>query len=262
MCISGSVGRNGGNAASDVKTVQLLLNLDAATFAAELSLAVDGVMGDETASAIESFQANAMGLPTPDGQVEPGSPTLEALAAQMPPGLSADKVQGIMINAGGLRVTTFAGPLITKMAARAIDSPPREAHFLAQIGHESGELRYTQEIASGAAYQGRRDLGNTEPGDGRRFKGRGLIQLTGRANYRAYGNAIGIDLLSGDSCRLLDTDPNLAVDVAGWFWQSHGLNALADQDDIEGITRRINGGLNGLENRKRLLGRAKFFLAV
>lgn len=118
----------------------------------------------------------------------------------------------------------------------------------------------SSEIASGDAYEGRADLGNTQPGDGPRFKGRGLIQLTGRANYKAYGDAIGIDLLDADGCRRVATDPNLAVDVACWFWETRGLNALADQDDVRAITRRINGGLNGLADRERQLARGKFFL--
>ncbi len=136
----------------------------------------------------------------------------------------------------------------------------RRAYFLAQVGHESGELRYTEEIASGDAYEGRRDLGNTEAGDGRRFKGRGLIQLTGRANYRGFGEAIGVDLLSNDNAQRVATDPGLAVEVACWFWQARGLNALADEDDAHAVTRRINGGLNGLADRLRQLDRARFFL--
>ena len=140
-----------------------------------------------------------------------------------------------------------------------IDTPLRRAHFLAQIGHESGELRFTAEIASGEAYEGRRDLGNTEPGDGPRFKGRGLIQLTGRANYRAFGEALGMDFLTGDNPQRLATDPALAVEVACWFWRTRGLNTFADRDDAEGATRRINGGLNGLGDRLRQLTRARFF---
>ncbi len=85
----------------------------------------------------------------------------------------------------------------------------------------------SSEIASGDAYEGRADLGNTQPEDGPRFKGRGLIQLTGRANYKAYGDAIGIDRLDADGCRRVATDPNLAVDVACWFWETRGLNTRA-----------------------------------
>ncbi len=260
MCIERSVGRGGVNRSGDVKTVQVLLNLNRERFTVGDPVAVDGAIGDQTLSAIEAFQRKAMGLGAADGRVDPGGGTLQALAAGMPRGLSAEKVQGIMINAGPGRVGTFAALLLAKMAARAIDKPLRQAHFLAQVGHESGELTFTEEIADGSAYEGRADLGNTEPGDGPRFKGRGLIQLTGRANYRAYGQAIGVDLLSDDNARRVATEPDLAVDVACWFWETRALNSLADTDDVRAITRRINGGLNGLPDRERQLGRGKFFL--
>ncbi len=262
MCILGSVGQGAGNNVADVKTVQVLLNLNLAKLPGLAPLAVDGLMGGTTAEAIVAFQARLMGLTPPDGRVEPGTPTLRALAAGMPPGFSAAKLQGIMIDATERNINTYADPLAAKMAARAIDTPLRQAHFLAQVGHESGELRYTEEIASGDAYEGRVDLGNTQPGDGRKFKGRGLIQLTGRENYTAYGDAIGVNLVEGDNPRRLATDPDLAVDVACWFWRTHGLNALADQDDVLTITRRINGGLNGLADRERQLVRGKFFLVA
>ena len=146
------------------------------------------------------------------------------------------------------------------MRQRGLTTPLRQAHFLAQVGHESGELRFVEELASGDAYEGRADLGNTQPGDGVRFKGRGLIQLTGRANYQRYGQSIGKDLVTNGNWRLVADDPFLAVDVACWFWNVHGLSGFADHDDILTITKRINGGLNGLEDRRALLTRGKFFL--
>lgn len=76
-----------------------------------------------------------------------------------------------------------------------------------------------------------------------------LIQLTGRANYQKYGLAKGRNFTDGDNCKAIATDPQLAVDVACWFWKNRGLNGLADQDDVRAVTRRINGGLNGLEDR-------------
>ena len=138
----------------------------------------------------------------------------------------------------------------------------RQAHFLAQIGHESGELRYNEELASGEDYDGRSDLGNTQAGDGRRFKGHGLIQLTGRANYTEYGKAINKDLLPGDAPTLVANDPSMAVDVACWFWKSRRLNRYADNDDVLTVTKRINGGTNGLDARERLLARAKTILRI
>ncbi len=134
------------------------------------------------------------------------------------------------------------------------------AHYLAQLGHDSGDFRYTEELSSGAAYENRKDLGNTQPGDGPRFKGRGLIQLTGRTNYTNYGVAKGRDFVTPPNNTLLSTDPSLAVDVTCWFWTTHGLNALADTDSLNGITRRINGGYNGLADRADHLNRAKLLL--
>jgi putative chitinase len=89
-----------------------------------------------------------------------------------------------------------------------------------------------------------------------------LIQLTGRSNYVAYGNAIGVDLTTLANARTLSTMPERAVDVSCWFWDVHSLNDLADQDDVVAVTRRINGGTNGLADRRRKLARAKFFLRV
>jgi len=174
--------------------------------------------------------------------------------------LTAAQLRQILPYAAADRVALYLPGLNAGMAARGIDTPLRQAHFLAQIGHESGQLRYNEEIADGSRYEGRRDLGNTEPGDGPRFRGRGLIQLTGRANYTAYGTAIGRDLLSDPSP--VAYDAALAVDVACWFWMTRGLNALADIDDVEHITRRINGGLNGLADRLEILARAKRVLGV
>ncbi len=115
------------------------------------------------------------------------------------------------------------------------------------------------EYASGDAYNGRADLGNTQPGDGPRFKGRGLIQLTGRSNYRQYGELLKLDLVGDPK---LAADPVISLRIACTFWQQHDLNPLADADDIITITRRINGGLNGLNSRRAYLRAAKLALHV
>ena len=140
----------------------------------------------------------------------------------------------------------FLPALNAAMAEFDINTPARQASFLAQLAHESGQLVYVRELASGAAYEGRRDLGNTQPGDGVRFRGRGLIQVTGRSNYAACGKALGLDLLAQPA--LIEQTVN-ACRSAGWFWQSRGLNALADAGDQVAVTRRINGGTNGLAER-------------
>jgi len=174
--------------------------------------------------------------------------------------LTQEQLREIFTHAKGSAISEFCGPINDVMDAYRINTPLRQAHFLAQIGHESGELRYREEIASGQAYENREDLGNTEPGDGKLFKGRGLIQLTGRANYVQYGEDVGIDLTEDPS--QVSDDPHLCVDVAGWFWNKKGLNRYADNDDIKTITRRINGGLNGFTDRERLLKLAKEVLNV
>lgn len=104
-----------------------------------------------------------------------------------------------------------------------IDTDKRIAAFIAQIGHESGQLRYVEELASGSAYEGRKDLGNTQKGDGKKFKGRGLIQITGRFNYALISKDLGEDFISNPE--LLST-PKYAVQSACWFWNKNKLNDL------------------------------------
>ena len=128
-----------------------------------------------------------------------------------------------------------------------LDNPLRLIHFLAQLAHESGNFKYMEEIASGAAYEGRKDLGNVMSGDGVKFKGRGPIQLTGRANYRRYGQQLGIDFENNPEIVAI---PSIGLLVACKFWSDNGLNELADKDDVLSITKRINGGTNGLADRK------------
>lgn len=138
--------------------------------------------------------------------------------------------------------------------ANDISTPLRMAHFMAQLAHESGGFRFMEEIASGQAYEGRKDLGNTQPGDGRRYKGRGPIQCTGRANYRKYGQKLGIDLEAHPE---IVAHPSVGMIVACLYWDEHDINAAADLDDVEKVTRKINGGLNGLADRKKHLAAAK-----
>lgn len=136
-------------------------------------------------------------------------------------------------------------------------SPQRQTSFLAQLFHESGGLHYMEEIADGTKYEGRRDLGNTQRGDGSRYKGRGPIQLTGRANYRRYGRLLGVDLEAQPE---LAAEPRLAFRVAVLYWTDNNLNAEADRAAMDpeaafqAITRAINGGTNGLDDRRAWLG--------
>jgi len=251
-----SVGEGGRNLRDDVRTVQLLLNMHDAQITGPL--VPDGVCGAATVELIQHFQQGVIGGKDASGIITPEGTTLRALRSSMPPGFTEEKLQGILIHASAANATHFFAPMLAAMQSASIDTPLRQAHFLAQVGHESAELRYTEELASGAAYEGRKDLGNTEKGDGARFKGRGLIQLTGRTNYKTFSKVVGQDLLTHPET--VATDARLAVDVATWFWTQHNLNPLADADDVVTITHRINGGENGLDDRKAKLARAKWFL--
>ncbi len=170
--------------------------------------------------------------------------------------MTTDQLKKIMPQAGA-KADLFAIPLTDAMAEFDINTKARQAAFIAQIGHESGQLRYVRELASGSAYEGRKDLGNTMPGDGMKYKGRGLIQITGKANYVALMMALGIDCLEHPE---VVEEPVNACRSAGWFWKTNGLNELADQSNFLAITKRINGGTNGLEDRQALWAKAKEIL--
>lgn len=164
-----------------------------------------------------------------------------------------------------------------------IDTPLRQASFIGQCAHESGHFKFLEEnlnykaeglmrvwpkrfnaelarqcarnpeLIANIAYANRMGNGSPETGEGYAYRGRGLIQLTGKANYTACGNALGVDLLSNPD--YLST-PEGAAFSAGWFWESHGLNNFADNNDVEGMTKRINGGTLGLHDRVALMQQA------
>ena len=167
----------------------------------------------------------------------------------------------ILPNAGR-QAGVFVPVLNTAMNRYGIVGIPRVAAFIAQVAHESGQFRWLREIwgptAQQAGYEGRADLGNTVKGDGSKYRGRGLIQITGRANYSTCGEALGLDLVNQPT--LLE-QPQHAAMSAAWFWSTKGLNTLADRGEFVKITRRINGGLNGLEDRIQLWDKAKKVLA-
>ncbi len=171
-----------------------------------------------------------------------------------------DRINLLLIMPGAHdRIDKWFKPLSDAMSEFEISpKPPRQAAFLSQVAHESGELRYVKEIASGKAYEGRKDLGNVNKGDGIKYKGRGLLQVTGRANYASVGKALGLDLINYPE--LLE-EPVNAARSAGYFWKSRGLNELADWMMFEKITRRINGGLNGYADRLKYYERALTFLS-
>jgi putative chitinase len=148
-----------------------------------------------------------------------------------------------------------------------LGTPLRVAHFVAQWCHETGGLKYLEEIWGPTEAQKRYEppyrlaatLGNTQKGDGYRYRGRGLCQLTGRDNYRRYGALIDRDLEGEPS---LAADPLNAFYIAGEYWAHHAINVSADKDDLGAVTRAVNGGLNGLAGRARYLAMAKAFLRL
>lgn len=170
------------------------------------------------------------------------------------------------------RAAHWREPLAHACTQAAIHTPQRLAAFLSQIGHESGRLQYVREIwgptPAQTRYEGRAALGNTHPGDGRRYLGRGLIQITGRANYRAASEAMARlhpDAPDFEAHPELLEQPHWAALTAAWYWHDRGLNALADQDSADAyvqITRRINGGTNGLADRRALHAAARSALGL
>lgn len=259
MGIAASVGKKCTNARKDVVVIQCALNYFWPGTPYR-SAPISGKCDDDTVWAIEDYQRRVQRMKDPDGKISAAGATLKSLFENIPSTLDALSMRGIMVNADWETVNRYYKHLVATMLQRSINTPLRQAHFLAQLGHESGSFKYTEEIASGSAYEGRKDLGNTQKGDGERFKGRGLIQLTGRSNYEKYGASIGQDLTVDNKWTTVATNPQLAVDAAGWFWETAGLNDLADQDNIEKVTKRVNGGYNGLDDRKAYLKRAKWFL--
>ena len=175
--------------------------------------------------------------------------------------ITTQQLQQILPNAGQ-SAGVFVSALNTAMNHYQIVGTKRVAAFIAQIGHESGQLKYVKEIwgptKAQARYEGRADLGNTVVGDGQKYRGRGLIQITGRANYGACGEALGLDLINHPE--LLEK-PQHACMSAAWFWASRGLNTLADAGSFSKITQRINGGQNGAADRQALYAKALKVLA-
>lgn len=159
--------------------------------------------------------------------------------------LTESQLDAIMPYCAKDKLTSYTRYLNVAMFEAKITSVTRAAAFLGQLAHESGELRFMEEMADGSYYEGRKDLGNTHPGDGRRYKGRGPIQLTGRANYRAAGAALGIDLEEHPEKA---AQPEVGFRVAGWYWAKMGCNAFADALDHQALRRAVNGGTDGFDN--------------
>jgi putative chitinase len=181
-------------------------------------------------------------------------------------------------------LSKYVEPLIKVFKTYEINTSLRQAHFLAQIGHESGGFNFTKEnlnysadallkvfpkyfnadsaasharnpqMIANRVYSNRMGNGDVASNDGFTYRGRGLIQLTGKTNYTAFGKAVGLDLAK--VVPYLET-PEGAAMSAGWFWDTNKLNAKADADNIQSVTKTINGGTNGMDDRMAILARAK-----
>jgi len=181
--------------------------------------------------------------------------------------ITDDQLRQVMPNLAQPKRELYLAPLNAAMQACAIDTALRVAAFVAQLAHESGEFRWMEEIWGPTPAQLRYEppsdlaakLGNTQAGDGKLFKGRGPIQITGRFNYAKFGGLLGVDLVANPA---LAATPDVAFKTAGLFWQSNGLNELADGRQFVVITRRINGGTNGLADRQMYYERAKTVLGT
>jgi putative chitinase len=168
--------------------------------------------------------------------------------------ISPDALRHVCPNLDEAAAARIAKGLGQAFARYHINTKARVAMAVAQWAHESDHFRTSEEYASGAAYEGRADLGNTHPGDGKRFKGRGRIQITGRTNYVAMAKALDISCV--DSPEILSRCPYSEL-ASGQWWSDHGCNAFCDRGDFVGLTRRINGGTNGLHERERLYALAR-----
>jgi predicted chitinase len=181
--------------------------------------------------------------------------------------LTAAHLEQIMQQASRSKIAAFLEHLQAAMRRFGVDATlERAAAFIAQLAHESGQFQFMEEIWGPTLAQKRYEpvsdlskrLGNTQKGDGFRFKGRGPIQVTGRFNYQQYGEALGIDLVSTPE---LAATPSVGFAIAGLYWDRNGLNALADRREFATITKRINGGLNGQAERVMFYERALAVLA-
>ena len=168
--------------------------------------------------------------------------------------IGVDALRAVCPNLGAADATRIAAGLGEAFSRFDINTERRAAMAVAQWAHESDRFKTCHEYASGAAYEGRGDLGNSRYGDGVRFKGRGRIMITGRANYAAMGKKLGVDLLAEPE--LLEQSP-LSEIASGQWWKDHDCNGYCDRDDFIGLTRRINGGVNGLADRQSLYAKAQ-----
>ncbi|MCP5052965.1 MAG: LysM peptidoglycan-binding domain-containing protein [bacterium] len=231
-----------------------------------------------------------MELKIPGVEEEEGTtPSSDSASGGPAVAMTFEQLHKIVPGASRENIEKYLEPLNQGMPKLGIDTPLRQAHFIAQVAHESGNFRYSKENLNYSAealrkvfgkyfpsdelaqeyarkpekiasrvYGNRMGNGDEASGDGWKYRGRGLIQLTGCDNYRQCSEATGLKLLENPD--QVVENPDVSVAVAGWFWNSRKLNQWADQDDVKTITKRINGGYHGLEDRTEIHKRAKSVL--
>lgn len=176
--------------------------------------------------------------------------------------VNEDELIAMMPAAGSGRVSRYIDAINTVLEQYEINTLMRRAAFLATVAHETAQLHYMAEVWGPTRGQLRYDppgslatrLGNTKIGDGRRYRGRGLLMLTGRDNYARASEALGYDLVADPD--IVETSPDWAAATAGWFWAANDLNTIADSEDFEAVTVAINGGTNGMQQRDWFYQRA------
>ncbi|MFC9789696.1 glycoside hydrolase family 19 protein [Rhodococcus sp. NPDC127528] len=184
-------------------------------------------------------------------QAQPPQPAPQPAPAPAPPpppptSVTPDELGRIVPGMPPEKIAQYIAPLNDAMAHGGIDTPVRQAAFIAQLAVESDSFRTFEEYASGSEYEGRADLGNTQAGDGERFKGRGAIQVTGRHNYESVSQFTGVDFVANPE--LLEAPEN-AFNTAAWYWTSRNLNQVADSAGIVRVSELVNGGHHALERR-------------
>jgi len=213
-----------------------------------------------TPTTLESItRVDTTPIPAPVANVVHVAPPITTSGLKLTPQLIEDIITPYVSNANKANIEALVPYLNEYLPQYGINDLLRVSHFLGQAAEESADFMTLKEYASGSEYEDRRDLGNIYPGDGPRYKGRGIFQLTGRANYESVGKALGLDLVNHPE---LAETPEVAVRTACEYWKSRNLQVYADRDDIRSMTLHINGGYNGLTTRTTFTNKAKVVLKV
>ena len=233
------------------KDTELCRDVQTALVKQGYPLLLDGIYGPATKAAFEKFKkANYLSNP---GDL--GPTTAQKLLASPKQLVNKAQAEGVY----GRTITDAQLADLNRCLIKfEINTNARIRHFLSQTAHESGGLRWLKELASGEAYEGRRDLGNVHPGDGKKYRGTGVLQTTGRANFQALANYMNDPRVMEGCDYVAATYPFTS---AGVWWTKNNMNALCDRGaTVEQVTRRVNGGLNGLADRKLYYNKAlKYF---